>query len=205
MRQFSQAVTTLLGLDDIATFSTISFGTSHFTSLPYDVVLGGQPDITYRTLGIDGGLVSIEPPRLSSDVDRAPYRIVLADPNYNFRLAFQQGIVGQRLTVRIGLFNMQSVPIAATGGQIAPQAPLTNVADTFVAYSGFVDNHRYMVDFKENYVHAIIEGSSPMGDLDAVKAHYTSYDYTKRFDSTDTSYNKIYNGSGELKFKWGKA
>ena len=81
MRSFSPAVTSLLGLADVATFSMVSFGVSHFTSLPYDVELMGQSGTIYRTLGIDGGLVSIEPPRLSSDVDRAPYRIVIADPD----------------------------------------------------------------------------------------------------------------------------
>jgi hypothetical protein len=97
MRSFSPAVTSLLGLADVATFSMVSFGVSHFTSLPYDAELVGQPGTIYRTLGLDGGLVSIEPPRLSSDVDRAPYRIVIADPDYNFRAAFSQGVVDQRL------------------------------------------------------------------------------------------------------------
>ncbi len=205
MRSFSPAVTSLLGLADVATFSLVSFGVSHFASLPYDVELMGQPDTIYRTLGIDGGLVSIEPPRLSSDVDRAPYKIVIADPDYNFRTAFSQGVVGQRLIVRIGLFNTTSSAISGTGGPVNPDAPLLHVNDTFIAYSGFVDNHSYSVDFRDGFVHAIIEGSSPMGDLDAVKAHYTSRDYARMFNTADTTYDKIYAGSGELKFKWGKA
>lgn len=204
MRQFSQAVTELLGLDDVATFSMVSFGASHFTSLPYDTELAGLPGIVFKTIGVNGGLVSIDAPRLSSDVDKASYKIVIADPEFNFRLAFQQGVVAQRLIVRVGLFNTKPSRIMATNGWLDPGAPLTHVLDTFVAYSGYVDNHSYAVDFNNGSLHAIIEGASPMGDLDTVKAHYTSRDYAHMFSSSDTTYNQVYTGSGELKFKWGK-
>ena len=204
MRQFSPAVSTLLGLADVSHFQLVSIGDAHFTSLPYDVQLIGQSGITYRSVGLEVGLSSVEPPRLSSDVDSTPYKITLADPGFAMRDTVNGGMVGQKMVVRIGLINLTGSILNSNSVSYAAGAPLLHKDDTFVAYAGYISAVKYVVEFGEKRAYVVVEGASPMGDLDAVKAYYTSRDFAKTLVSSNTSYDKIYVGAGAISLKWGK-
>ena len=51
---------------------------------------------------------------------------------------------------------------------------------------------------------AIIEGTSPMSDLDLVNPFITSADGMDQKNASDTSFDEIYENS-EITLKWGKS
>jgi hypothetical protein len=203
MRVLTSVVTTLLRSSGVEYFFLVSInGTDFSTSLPYDVTMTDG-----RTYFADNGLVSVDPPRMSQTVDRESYKVQFADPSFLMRSYFENGAVGDPIEVRVGFMNPNvSGDMTGTGGvAVKPGAPFLDIRDTILAYKGTVDNHGYEIDFDNNTVLATIEGSSPMSDLDLVVSFMTSKDSIKQYDATDTAYDQIYEGSGEIVTKWGKA
>lgn len=201
MRATSSVVKSLIKANNVEHFFLVNIGDSDYsTSLPYDVTMSNG--ITYLA---ENGLVAVDPPRLSQTVDRESYKIQFADPNYLMRSYFEAGATGDKVEVYIGFINNTSASINGTDGvAVLPMAPFKNTADCLLVYRGTVDNHGYEINLGDNTVIATIEGSSPMSDLDLVRALYTSKDSIRQFDSTDTAYDQIYEGSGEMVTKWGK-
>ena len=205
MRTFSGNVSALLAQDEVSTYYLVDFGGSGFTSLPEVVTLDG--DITYAGSDAECALMVVEPPRLSADVDKAPYKVVFADPAYKLREAFNSGAQTGRLRVRLGFFNTIRGLRDKNGVDIPLGVPLIDAADTVLVYSGFIDKCSYSVDFGGGNVQAIIEGAAPMGDLDAVRGYFACNDFATSVPGheTDTSYDKIQVDAAQLRFKWGKA
>jgi hypothetical protein len=175
-------------------------GTDYSTSLPYSIVM--SDGITYNH---DNGLVAVEPPRLSTTVDRESYKITFADPQFLMRSYFEAGAVGDSIVVRIGFLNPTTGLMTGSDGvSVAPGMPFRDLRDTIMSYGGVVDNHGYTLDFGEGNVRATIEGSSPMADLDLVKTFQTSKECINQFRSGDTSYDQIYQGAQGIVYKWGK-
>lgn len=156
--------------------------TYNLTSLPYDVVYDGD---TYTS---DGGLFEIASPRFSSVVDREAYRVVIAD-NINAMLAeFKANVVGHDISVKIGF--------------MAPDGtPHLDAVDVVDIYNGTADSPSISNDMEQRL--AIIEGTSPMADLDFVNVFYTSKDGMDQRNATDTSFDDIY-ADHEVSIKWGK-
>jgi hypothetical protein len=201
MRNLGAVVSNLMTLGGIEYFFLVSLrGADHSTSLPYSITMSNG--ITYLH---DNGLTSVEPPRLSTTVDRESYKIAFADPNFLMRSYFESGAVGDAIEVRVGFINPTDSPIVGSDGvSVAPDAPFLDIRHTILSYKGIVDNHGYNIDFGDKSVIATIEGSSPMADLDLVRVYYTSKESIKQFSATDTSYDQIYEGSEEIVIKWGK-
>ena len=205
MRVFSGNVNALISGDDVATFYLVDFGGAGFTSLPEPVTLDG--DITYAGSDAECALLTVEPPRLSADVDKAPYKVVFADPAYKLKDAFNSGAQTGRLRVRLGFFNTIRGLRDRNGVTIPLDTPLTGVEDTVLVYSGYIDKCSYNVDFSGSNVQAIVEGAAPMGDLDAVRGYFACKDFATSVPGfeTDTSYDKIQVDAAQMRFKWGKA
>lgn len=198
MRVYSPNVQQLLARKDIGIYFCVeiqhSAGYLRHTTLPRDVSIGG---ITYIA---DNNLMSVEPPKLSTVVDREAYKITYTDPNFVLRSLFESGLTGAPIQVMIGFINTTDVTL---GGAL-PGAPLLNIADTIIAYAGVVDTQGYsMQDCEE--ITVVIEGSSPMSSLNLVKVFYTSQDAMRQFSATDTAFVQVYAGSKEVDFLWGKA
>jgi hypothetical protein len=194
MRYISTAVKTLLELNAIIPFYLVSVGTTlKHTSLTQDLSVNG---VTY--LG-DNKLVAIQPPRLSSVVDREAYSIIYADPDFELRPLFEAGFSGSLITVSIGFFNISG----GTLGGVAPGEPMTNPDDIIISYQGTVDSQTYSVNF-DGAVTAGIEGSSPMGALEMTKGFYTSKNNMRERNPNDTSFDEIYEGSKGIALRWGK-
>jgi hypothetical protein len=68
-------------------------------------------------------------------------------------------------------------------------------------YQGYVDTPIISNDWDSKT--AVIEGTSPMSDLDAVNVFYTSRDGMDQRSTTDTSFDDMFE-DGEIKYKWGK-
>lgn len=202
MRIFSDAAKELMNEDVIKIFYLVSVEGKNIsmkhTSAPYDITneLG--------TFVTGNGLMSVEPPRMSSVVDREAYKVIYSDNDFEWRVKFEQGITGAVVTVYIGLFNITSGVIAGYN----PGEPLSAVEHLMISYQGFVDNASYNIDPDEE-VMATLECSSPMADLDLKKPFYTSKDaaLNRSLNSgadLDTAFDQVHEGSIGTDLKWGK-
>lgn len=185
MRNFSTSVQAVLDSDNISFFFLIKLEftqTYYLTSFGSDIVFDGQ---TYTA---QGGLFEYDSPKLSSVVDRESYKIVIDDVSNTMIQEFKNNVVGKPITVTAGFLD--------TNG-----APLLNTSDMVQVYQGYVDSPVISNDWETKT--AIIEGTSPMSDLDAVNVFYTSRDGMDQRSITDTSFDDMFE-DGEIKYKWGK-
>jgi hypothetical protein len=194
MRQLSSNIVNLIANETVNAFymvlirhyndGFINFNTtSHFANVTL------SNGITYLA---DGKLKSADPPQLTTTVDREQYKVLLSDPSFTEGGNIGQGLVGKIMEVRIGFLN----PLTGT--------PFTNIADTFVSYKGRVNSASYLVDTDEGTVDLEVTGVSPLISLEMVKGFYTSRDFVRQQDVTDSSFDSVYEGSGGTVLKWGK-
>lgn len=185
MRQFSTAVQTVLDSDDIRFAFLIKFefnSNYYLTSFHRDLDFGGN---TYLA---NSGLYEFDPPKLSSVVDRASYKVVVSEVLNQMAPEFRYNVVGKPMEVN-------AVFLDANGD------PLLNPADAVQVYKGFVDKPLITNDFEQKL--AIIEGTSPMSDLDMVRSFVTSKSGMDQKSSIDTSFDNIFKNK-EVTVKWGK-
>ena len=197
MRAISNSIQQLLVLDNVSTFFLVTFvtyaGTVYHTNLPYDITITGL-----STFLADNTLLSVDPPRQSSSVDRETYRISYADPNFIFRPYFENGMIGADISIRLGFFNTSD----ATIGSTPVGKPFTDSADTIIIYEGTIDTHGYNVT--EDAVTIGLEGSSPMSDLGLSKPFFTSKDSLRQVNVNDTAFDQVFQGSKTVYLYWGK-
>jgi hypothetical protein len=185
MIQFSSAVQALMQEPVIETFTMIRMGDYRSTDYFRNITLSnGEVFLS------DGRIINVDPPTMTTSVDRAQYNIVLADPSFEFA-AIVDNYVGLPVTIRIGFIN--------------DGLPLTTEADTIIAYKGYVDNAAYLVETAElGEVAFKVTCSSPMMNLDKIKTFYTSKEALLDIDPKDTSFEQVYEGSGQISLKWGR-
>lgn len=151
----------------------------------------------------DGKLEAVEPPRITSTVDKAAFRITLNDPEIALgSVTFLDsqgasrnllGAVGHPLSVRMAFVNQTT------------KQPLLNPTDTFLVYEGRIDSTGFNISTESaGTALFVISGTSPMGDLDLTRAFYTSQDFLDKNYPGDTSYEQLYEGSGPVNLRWGK-
>jgi hypothetical protein len=190
MIEFSSTVVQILSNPTIEAFYLVDVdsGLYRTTSFFRDVTLSNG--VTYAS---DGKLISVDPPQLSSTVDREIYKIALADPNFTLGSASEIGLIGKLVEVRIGFVNQ------------ATNLPETNILNTIIVYKGAIDGTSFNVNTASiGEVTLNITCSSPMADLDLRRPIYTTKDSIRSKDPSDTSFDQIYEGSGQLQLKWGK-
>jgi len=197
MRTLSSAVNTMLSLYNTETFFLVELeGLSRYhTTLPYDITMGNN--ITYTS---DGGLIGVDPPRLSSVIDREAYKIRFSDLAFEFRDSFNAGIVGEKIKVYLGFFNSSEQTI----NSVPPSKIFTNMSDTILIYEGVIDSHAYDINISNSESICLIEGSSPMAHLDLVKVFHSTKQQMREYSTTDSALDFSYQGSGEISLKWGK-
>ena len=145
------------------------------------------------TVYTPGDLISLDPPKMSSSVDRETYKISIADPNMEYGAMFEEGMVGVDVEVRVGFIDQK------TG------LPETGVSNTFLIYKGAVDGLSYQINIEEvGESVAVITCSSPMANLDMAKPFHTSKDFIRNLNPEDSSFDQIYEGAGPVQLKWGK-
>lgn len=141
----------------------------------------------------DGRLLTVDPPKLSATVDREQYKITFADTDMYFGQYLNSGLVGTRVSVRVGFVDTLT------------NMPLLQMANTILVYKGRVDNGAYGISTDEaGDCVFVLTCSSPMGDLDLVKTMMTSKDALRNIDPSDNSFEQIYEGVGQIELKWGK-
>lgn len=199
MIQLSNTVKQILQSDDIKFFYLVrilrSVNPLNFTTTPHSILM--SDGLTYNS---DGGLVEIEPPKISAIVDRAPYRISFTDASYQFKSYFETGAIGDTMIVRLGFYNT----LGSVINGIEPGQPFTNISDTLLVYQGAIDSADYNIDVELGEAIATIIGSSPMADLDLVRPFYTNKNSMAQRNLGDTAFDKVFDGSGQITLKWGK-
>jgi len=157
-----------------------------YTTYPSDLIFLGEQYISKNVVA------AIEKPKMTSIVDRDLYKITVADSDrQEFANIFDQGLTGADVEVHAGFIDN------ATG------LPETN--ESFIIYIGKVANYEYNVDTTESgEVKAVITCTNPMAALDATKPYYTSKQFMRQIDPTDTSYDEVFEGSHKLVLDWGK-
>lgn len=185
MRKFSVTVNNLLNNDTIRFYFLIKL---EFTQTYY--ITDFHSNITFlgNTYLADGGIFEYDSPKASSVVDRESYKVVLSDISDSLLAEFRNGVVGKPITVYAGFLNVNGEPIVTSN-------------DVLLVYKGFVDSPAIENNFESKM--AIIEGTSPMADLDAVNVFMTSRDGMDQRSATDTSFDDM-NQDNEIKQKWGK-
>jgi hypothetical protein len=190
MITFTNTVIEILSNPSLEAFYVVEIGNNLYRITSY------QRDITLsngKTYISDGRLLGVDPPQLSSTVDREVYKILLSDPEFISGLDIESSFVGQFAEVRLCFVN----PIT---GQ-----PEVDIENTALIYRGTVDSAAYSIDTSIiGDVTLSISCSSPMYDLDLIKPVYLSKDYIRGLDSADNSCDQVYQGSGQLSLKWGK-
>ena len=161
----------------------LEFNTTYYlTTLPFDVVWGGN------TYVANGGIFEIDNPSFSSVVDREAYRIVIAESINELLAEFKANVVGKDVSVKLGFKDPSG-------------NPHLDAADILDIYTGTADKPYITNDFEQRL--AVIEGTSPMGDLDFVNVFFTSKDGMDQRSATDTSFDQIYDDY-EVSISWGK-
>jgi hypothetical protein len=204
MRSYSNNVATILALQDISYFYLVELG-------PYLNLSWVSTTKRYITLGVDktiGGnlysgnskIISVDPPRMSSSVDRESYKITLVDPDYEFRGLFERGFSQINVKISIGFFNTSPGVL----GGVAPGEPILSISDTIVVYAGKVDNQVYAVDMDDGGVLCTLECTSPMGAIAMSRPRLTTNDSIQQINPADTSFSQVYKGSKGVGLLWGK-
>jgi hypothetical protein len=200
MKTFSSTIKSVLSFDNIEGFyllrvtdidgSVIFSSTTHYA----DITLSNN-----NTYFSDGLILSVDPPQLTSTVDREQYKIVLVDPTFSQASKLDTTLLGKVLETRIGFINNISI-----GGTPIGQ-PFTNIDDTFVLYRGRVDSVAYEIDANElGEVKMVITGASPLVNLDQKNGVYISREVIRANNGSDTCCDEVYQGSGVITLKWGK-
>jgi hypothetical protein len=185
VRQFSTAVQTVLDSDliEFVFLIKLNFNSAYYlTSNSYDVVYDGN---TYLA---NSGLYEFDSPKFSTVVDRESYKVVISELFEEMMPEFKYNVVGKSIEVYVALQD--------ANGQL-----LTTTADVLSVYKGVVDKPSISNDFETKL--AILEGTSPMSDLDMVKTFISSKDGMDQKSATDTSFDEVYEDS-EITLKWGK-
>lgn len=185
MRQFSAAVQNVINSDNIrfAFLIKLEFNTTYYlTSFSRDIEYNNNIYLA------NGGLYEFDSPKFSSVVDRESYKIVISEVLDTLSAEFRANVVGKPISVFVALLD-------------ANGEPLLSLNDVLSVYKGYVDSPSITNDFEQKL--AVIEGTSPMSDLDMVRSFMTSKNGMEQVSSSDTSFKEIFENK-EITVKWGK-
>ena len=189
MKRLSEFVRTQMMDDYFSTFVLFEIGPSSSgeylrgTSLNDDYTFGGN--VFNKCLP----LRSIDAPRISETVDKENFKISIADPDFAYRVAFEDGLYKAKLSVWVGF--------VGDNGEM-PEEGISLI------YRGAIGSYSYSIT-QDNEVLCILEGESPMGSMQLSRSIITSKEYLRQVAPNDSSFDQIYVGSKSTTLKWGKA
>jgi len=142
----------------------------------------------------DDFIVSVDPPQMTTTVDREQYKITVADPDFLNAIEAEYGMIGKLVEIRLGFVDPDTgLPL------------VSDMNDTLVVYRGQIDGPSAAIDTNElGDSSFVIACASPMISLDMSKGIFLSREYIRARDSNDGSCDAIYTGSGSLTYKWGR-
>lgn len=190
MLQFSSPIAAEIAAGTARGFITIliksGVGATLLATTTHYAAVTLSDGITYLA---DDNIISIDPPQLSSTVDREEYKIVVDGAAMDADL----DLVGCSLEVRLCFVN------TATG------LPYTTLADTLLFYKGKVSGKsaEFETESAGSYQFTV-KGASPMMALDMIGGMYLSRDSIRSMSPEDSCCDEIYQGSSALVLKWGR-
>jgi len=170
-------------------------------------------DITLKDNGVaietyksDGHIYRLDPPEMSSSIDRQQYKLHIADPSFIFGNNMSYQWVSSEVEIRVGFINSLDYNIIdSTGASIPPGQPLTDIKDTMVIYLGVIDSSGYQISTKEEgEVIGIITCSSPMYNLDLKRYLKLNRDNIRQKYPEDSCCDYVLTGSESVRLQWGK-
>ena len=186
MIYFTPRVVELLNNPRVQIFYCVSIGNEHHTTLYSEVTIGG---ITYLPTG---RISALDPPQMTSTVDREVYKISLINHDMSMGLKFDNGMVGTPVTVIVGFVD----PVT--------NLPETNAGNTFIVYSGEIDSTSCRIDSSNGESTSSISCTSPMNSLDLTRGFYSSRESIRAINGNDSCFDQIYEGAGQVFLYWGK-
>ena len=185
MRNFSAAAQAVIDSDQIRYVYLIKLNflsDYYLTSNSSDVVYEGNTYLAHS------GLYEFDSPKFSTIVDRESYKVVISDLFDEMLAEFNYNVIGKPIEVLVALRD--------ASGDL-----LLGSSDVLRVYKGTVDRPVIANDFEKKL--AVLEGTSPMSDLDLVNVFMTSKDGMDQRNASDTSFDEVYDGS-EITINWGK-
>jgi hypothetical protein len=156
-----------------------------------------QRDITLsdgRTFIGNSPIIELQPPKISSVVDREQYVITLADVSYEYGVLSENNLVGMPAQVGIVFIDYDT------------KEPNLNANEVLIVYKGQIDAASYLIETSEigSTIYKLA-CASPVANLEAVKSFYTSKSFLKdKIRSDDVSFDQVAQGTGSLRLKWGR-
>jgi hypothetical protein len=198
MIALSHALKTILSRPTVETAILVKISNALlFTSSYLSITTAGD---TYTPSEDTVRLISVDPPKITSSVDRASYSITFADPDMYFGQwleslvppgsvgTHERGYTGLPVMVRLAVFDAASY-----------------LTDSLLLYKGVVDTGAYSIDLEEFGESVFtLTCSSPMSSLDMIRTFYTTKNDLRGIYATDAAFDQIYEGSGQIRLLWGK-
>lgn len=162
----------------------LDWNATHFyTSLAYNVTFKGNEYIS------DPTIMELQSPNYSEVTDRELYTFNLNGANESLLNEVRTGILHRPVQIHLG-FTVSGEPQLGND-------------DTLLIYKGEVANPRYYA--KDGQQLLSIECSAPLSNLDETGGIFTTKDFMKNIDPTDTCFDYIVEGSSKkTNIKWGK-
>ena len=176
----------------------VDIGDLHYTTLQYDVTIGGQ---LYTK---DNGLMSMDPPKLSNAADRSIFKIKLSDEEMSFA-PLCPVLLNSRVRVRGGFYNTTGAAVAPTSGALVERnMPILCEEDMLIIYAGFISKLSYNITVSDGII-LDMECSSPMASLDATNLFFTTNrGINQRTTLPDTSFDEATLSGHSQEVLWGK-
>jgi hypothetical protein len=212
---FSPVVMNLLAQPAIEVYYMVRIGPSGLqetfrsTTFFSDIQLkdGGAVVETYENNDVTPcKLLKIDPPEMSSSVDRQQYKLYIADPDFTKGGELSSYWISKSAEIRLGFINVtQENIIDSSGNSVAPGRPFQDVRDTIVVYAGVIDSAGYQISTQEiGEVVGVLTCSSPMYSLDMKKYLVLNRDSIRAKYPEDSCCDYVLIGSESVKMQWGK-
>jgi hypothetical protein len=201
MKSFTSAFSAKLALPETYIYGLVRIGPFNYDSSVVAFTTSSEA-VTFEGTVYSpiSPLVSMDPPRLSSSVDREVYKILLSDPAFVYRERLEAGAFGTPILVyaTVGAISGTAgiVPVLPYGTSYAGERPA-------VVYKGTLDSFLYTVD-EEGAVILELTCTSPMGSLALTRAIPTSPNWMRQRFPGDVSYDQVSEGSQQIALLWGR-
>jgi hypothetical protein len=186
MKTNANELISLLDGTDLGFFALVEFNWNqnyYYTDLGRDVTWNGN-----LYLANPMPIVSMEPLKYSSIVDREAFNLQISAIDPAMRAEFDFGIVNRSVKIRT---------VFTSFG-----APQLGLSQTLLLYEGTVSKISEVISNETRIFN--IECTAPLSNLDATGTLYTTRDGMKVFNANDTSFDTVFEGSEAISLKWGK-
>ena len=152
----------------------------HITDAPRNIVYNGATYIA------SGGLKSVSPPKVESQVSRDLFEVVIGDPDNTLRFKLDYENIGVSLSIVSGFVD-----------------PATNNlhSEFLSVYAGRISKVSWAIE--EDSPDVVIECSGPFTKLKQIINRTTTAESQRKLYPNDSSLDYVYDTTNEATVKWG--